>query len=32
MYECENCTGCPLRTLCTKSQEGTNRRLMVNVK
>jgi hypothetical protein len=32
MYECEDCTGCPLRTLCTKEQEGTNRKLMVNEK
>jgi transposase len=32
MYECEDCTGCPLRTLCTKAQEGTNRKLMVNEK
>lgn len=31
-YECEDCTGCPLRTLCTKAQEGTNRKLMVNEK
>lgn len=32
MYECEDCTGCPLRALCTKAQEGTNRKLMVNEK
>ena len=32
VYECEDCTGCPLRTYCTKSQEGNNRKLMVNEK
>jgi transposase len=32
IYECEDCTGCPLRTFCTKAQEGQNRKLMVNVK
>lgn len=30
VYECEDCTGCPLRTLCTKAAEGKNRKLMVN--
>lgn len=32
VYACEDCTGCPLRSLCTKAQEGTNRKLMVNEK
>ena len=32
IYECEDCTGCPLRSLCTKAKEGTNRKLMVNEK
>jgi len=32
IYECEDCTGCPLRTFCTKAQEGKNRKLMVNEK
>ena len=32
IYECEDCTGCPLRALCTKAGEGTNRKLMVNEK
>lgn len=32
MYECEDCTGCPLRSLCTKAHEGTNRKLAVNEK
>ncbi|UQX56930.1 IS1182 family transposase (plasmid) [Cytobacillus pseudoceanisediminis] len=32
MYECEDCTGCPLRSLCTKAQEGTNRKVMINEK
>ncbi len=30
VYECENCTGCPLREKCTKAQEGNHRKLMVN--
>lgn len=32
LYECENCTGCPFRSSCTKAKEGTNRKLMVNEK
>ena len=32
MYECENCTGCPFRTSCTKAKEGNHRKLMVNEK
>ena len=32
VYECENCTGCPLRQLCTKASEGVNRKLSVNLK
>ncbi|MEK5379206.1 IS1182 family transposase [Niallia sp. FSL W8-0635] len=32
IYECEDCTGCPLRSFCTKAKEGTNRKLMVNKK
>jgi len=32
LYECEDCTDCPLRALCTKAQDGTNRKLMVNEK
>jgi transposase len=32
IYACEDCTDCPLRTLCTKAREGTNRKLMVNEK
>ena len=32
IYECENCTGCPFRSLCTKAKEGNNRKLMVNEK
>ena len=32
MYECEDCTGCPLRQLCTKASEGVNRKLSVNLK
>lgn len=29
-YECENCSGCPLRAQCTKAKEGNNRRLYIN--
>ena len=32
VYECEDCAGCPLRQLCTKVAEGTNRKLSVNLK
>jgi transposase len=31
-YECEDCSGCPLRSACTKAKEGNNRKLMVNEK
>ncbi|MEI3599451.1 hypothetical protein SPD53_15225 [Oceanobacillus sp. MO10714A] len=27
MYECEDCSGCLLRDLCTKAKEGNNRRV-----
>lgn len=29
-YECEDCSGCPLRSLCTKAKDGNNRKLYVN--
>lgn len=32
VYECEDCSGCPFRSLCTKAKEGNNRTLMVNEK
>jgi transposase len=32
VYECEDCSDCPLRVSCTKAQEGKNRKLMVNEK
>ncbi len=32
VYECENCSGCPFRSACTKAKEGNNRKLMVNEK
>lgn len=32
VYECENCTGCPFRSSCTKTKEGNHRKLMVNEK
>ena len=32
IYECENCSGCPFRSSCTKAKEGNNRKLMVNEK
>ena len=30
VYECEDCSGCPLRDLCTKAKEGNNRRVYIN--
>ncbi|XKO56902.1 IS1182 family transposase [Lysinibacillus fusiformis] len=32
VYECEDCSGCPFRSLCTKAKEGNNRKLLVNEK
>jgi len=32
VYECEDCSDCPLRSLCTKAAEGKNRRLFYNEK
>lgn len=32
VYECEDCTDCPLHALCTKAQEGRNRKLSINEK
>ncbi|MBT2757815.1 IS1182 family transposase [Mesobacillus foraminis] len=32
IYECEDCSGCPFRSSCTKTKEGNNRKLMVNEK
>ena len=32
IYECENCSGCPFRSSCTKAKEGNNRKVMVNEK
>ena len=32
VYECENCTGCPFRSSCTKAKEGNHRKLIVNEK
>src|SRR5699024_10498275 len=32
VYESEDCTDCPLRTLCTKAEEGKNRKLFYNEK
>lgn len=32
IYECEDCSGCPFRSSCTKAKEGNNRKLMVNEK
>ncbi|WOV84007.1 IS1182 family transposase [Sporosarcina jeotgali] len=31
-YECDDCSDCPLRSLCTKAQEGNNRKLYINEK
>ena len=30
VYECEDCSGCPFRSLCTKANEGKNRKLAIN--
>jgi transposase len=27
VYQCEDCSGCPKRTLCTKAQEGNNKQI-----
>ncbi|WP_246001217.1 transposase, partial [Oceanobacillus piezotolerans] len=32
VYECEDCTNCPLRSLCTKVKEGNNRKVHYNEK
>ena len=32
VYECEDCSDCPLRDLCTKAKEGNNRRVNINEK
>lgn len=32
VYESENCSDCPLRSLCTKAAEGRNRKLFYNEK
>ncbi|NIK13487.1 IS1182 family transposase, partial [Alkalibacillus almallahensis] len=32
VYECEDCTGCPLRSACTKAKEGNHRRIFYNQK
>ncbi|MFS0612652.1 IS1182 family transposase [Bacillus subtilis] len=32
VYECEDCSGCPLRDLCTKAKEGNNRKVYINEK
>jgi transposase len=32
VYECEDCSGCPLRSLCTKAKEGNNRKVYYNEK
>lgn len=30
IYECENCQGCPVRSSCTRAEEGKNRQIQVN--
>src|SRR5699024_8160920 len=32
VYECDDCSGCPLRDLCTKARKGNNRRVYINEK
>ncbi len=30
IYESEDCTDCPIRSLCTKAKEGNNRKVIIN--
>ncbi|WP_277680226.1 IS1182 family transposase [Gracilibacillus dipsosauri] len=32
VYECEDCSACPLRDLCTKAKPGNNRKVYINEK
>ncbi len=32
IYECEDCSACPLRSQCTKAKEGNHRKIQYNVK
>jgi len=32
VYECDDCSDCPLRSLCTKAKEGNNRKIYYNQK
>lgn len=32
VYQAQKCTGCSLRSYCTKAKEGNNRKLYVNEK
>ena len=32
VYECEDCSGCPIRDRCTKAKEGNNRKVYINEK
>ena len=32
VYQCEDCSDCPIRSLCTKAAEGAHRKLYVNTK
>ncbi|WP_188386408.1 IS1182 family transposase, partial [Ornithinibacillus halotolerans] len=32
VYECEDCSGCPLRSQCTKAKAGKNRKIYYNEK
>ena len=32
VYQCEDCTNCPVRVLCTKAVEGIHRKMVVNLK
>lgn len=32
VYECEDCSSCPLRSQCTKAKEGNNRKIYYNEK
>ncbi|MFD1607518.1 IS1182 family transposase [Oceanobacillus luteolus] len=32
VYECEDCSGCPLRSMCTKAKKGNNKKIYRNEK
>jgi len=32
VYQCEDCSGCPFRSRCTKAKEGNHRKIFINEK